>query len=130
MSKTTIVFEGGVDSIRTLADNSLRVSIGTPELSPQTVGDLYSVLKQPGFVVLSTQPITQKQIDAVESASIDMEFDTKTPAQRLRNVLYRIWEQTSPKDKNSEGITEYIDFDLFYKRKMNELINHFKTKLG
>ena len=31
---STIVFEGGVDNLRTLADNSLRVNIGTPELSP------------------------------------------------------------------------------------------------
>tara|TARA_R100000353_G_scaffold175097_1_gene144559 strand:+ start:436 stop:828 length:393 start_codon:yes stop_codon:yes gene_type:complete len=129
MSRKTIVFEGGVDNIRTLADNSLRVSLGTPELSPETVGNLYSILKQPGFVVLSTQPISQKQIDAVEAASIDMEFDTKTPAQRMRAVLYRLWEQTSPKEKNEEGNTQYVEFELFYKRKMNEIINHLKSKL-
>jgi|TARA_R100000482_G_scaffold20280_2_gene5891 hypothetical protein len=129
MSRKTIVFEGGVDNIRTLADNSLRVSLGTPELSPETVGNLYSILKQPGFVVLSTQPISQKQIDAVEAASIDMEFDTKTPAQRMRAVLYRLWEQTSPKEKNEEGTTQYVEFELFYKRKMNEIINHLKSKL-
>ena len=62
--RKTIVFEGGVDNIRTLADNSLRVSLGTPELSPETVGNLYSVLKQPGFVVLSSAPISEKQIEA------------------------------------------------------------------
>ena len=129
MTKTTIVFEGGVDNIRTLADNSLRVSLGTPELSPETVGNLYSILKQPGFVVLSTQPISQKQIDAVEAASVDMEFDTKTPAQRMRAVMYRLWEQTSPKETNNEGLTQYVEFDLFYKRKMNEIINHLKSKL-
>jgi len=129
MTKTTIVFEGGVDNIRTLADNSLRVSLGTPELSPETVGNLYSILKQPGFVVLSTQPISQKQIDAVEAASVDMEFDTKTPAQRMRAVMYRLWEQTSPKETDNEGLTQYVEFDLFYKRKMNEIINHLKSKL-
>ena len=129
MSRKTIVFEGGVDNIRTLADNSLRVSLGTPELSPETVGNLYSILKHPGIVVLSTQPISQKQIDAVEAASIDMEFDTKTPAQRMRAVLYRLWEQTSPKEKNEEGNTQYVEFELFYKRKMNEIINHLKSKL-
>ena len=129
MNRKTIVFEGGVDNIRTLADNSLRVSLGTPELSPETVGNLYSILKQPGFVVLSTQHISQKQIDAVEAASIDMEFDTKTPAQRMRGVLYRLWEQTSPKEKNEEGTTQYVEFELFYKRKMNEIINHLKSKL-
>ena len=91
--RKTIVFEGGVDNIRTLADNSLRVSLGTPEFAPETVGNLYSVLKQPGFIVLSSAPITEQQIEAVESASIDMEFETKTPAQRMRAVMYRLWEQ-------------------------------------
>jgi hypothetical protein len=77
MSKNTIVFEGGIDNIRTLADNSLRVSLGTPELTAEIVGNMYSMLKQPGYVVISTKPISQQQIDAVEEATVDREFDTK-----------------------------------------------------
>ena len=98
MSKNTIVFEGGIDNIRTLADNSLRVSLGTPELTAEIVGNMYSMLKQPGYVVISTKPISQQQIDAVEEATVDREFDTKTPSQRLRSVLYILWEQTQPKE--------------------------------
>jgi len=130
MSKNTIVFEGGIDGIRTMADNTVRVNVGTPELSPDVVGQMYSMLKQPGYVVISTMPISQKQIDAVESATIDREFQEKTPSQRLRNVLYVLWEQQQPKETNSEGITTYIDFDLYYKRKMNELITFIKNKLS
>ena len=130
MSKNTIVFEGGIDGIKTMADNTVRVNVGTPELSPDIVGQMYSMLKQPGYVVISTMPISQKQIDAVESATIDREFQEKTPSQRLRNVLYVLWEQQQPKETNSEGITKYIDFDLYYKRKMNELITFIKNKLS
>ena len=130
MSKNTIVFEGGIDGIKTMADNTVRVNVGTPELSPDVVGQMYSMLKQPGYVVISTMPISQKQIDAVESATIDREFQEKTPSQRLRNVLYVLWEQQQPKETNSEGITTYIDFDLYYKRKMNELITFIKNKLS
>ena len=75
MSRTTIVFEGGIDSIRSLNDNSMRVSLGTPELSPEIVGNMYGMLKQPGYVVISTMPISQKQLDAVETATIDREFE-------------------------------------------------------
>tara|TARA_R100000030_G_scaffold51744_2_gene38930 strand:- start:249 stop:641 length:393 start_codon:yes stop_codon:yes gene_type:complete len=130
MSKNTIVFEGGIDNIRTLADNTVRVSLGTPELSPETVGSMYGMLKQPGYVVISTMPISQKQLDAVETATIDREFENKTPSQRLRNVLYVLWEQQQPKETSPEGVTSYVDFDLFYKRKMNELINFIKNKLS
>ena len=80
MSKNTIVFEGGIDNIRTLADNSIRVSLGTPELKPEIVGSMYSMLKRPGYVVISTMPISQKQLDAVEGATIDREFEDKTPS--------------------------------------------------
>lgn len=130
MSKNTIVFEGGIDNIRTLADNSLRVSLGTPELTPETVGNMYSMLKQPGYVVISTMPISQKQLDAVESATVDREFENKTPSQRMRNVLYVLWEQQQPKETSPEGVTTYVDFDLFYKRKMTELITFIKNKLS
>jgi len=129
MSKNTIVFEGGIDNIRTLADNTVRVSLGTPELSPEIVGSMYGMLKQPGYVVISTMPISQKQLDAVETATIDREFENKTPSQRLRNVLYVLWEQQQPKEVMSNGSTQYIDFDLFYKRKMNEFIKFIKDKL-
>lgn len=130
MSKNTIVFEGGIDNIRTLADNSLRVSLGTPELTPETVGNMYSMLKQPGYVVISTMPISQKQLDAVEGATVDREFENKTPSQRMRNVLYVLWEQQQPKETSPEGTTTYVDFDLFYKRKMTELITFIKNKLS
>ena len=73
--------------------------------------------------------LAEKQIEAVESASIDMEFETKTPAQRMRAVMYRLWEQQSPKQTNENGDLEYVEFELFYKRKMNEIINHLKSKL-
>lgn len=130
MSRTTIVFEGGIDSIRSLNDNSMRVSLGTPELSPEIVGNMYGMLKQPGYVVISTMPISQKQLDAVETATIDREFENKTPSQRLRNTLYVLWEQTQPKEVAPDGSMMYVDFDLFYKRKMNEFIKFVKDKLS
>ena len=47
----------------------------------------------------------------------------------MRGVLYKLWEKTQPKTMNGDGVMEYVDFDLFYKRQMNKIIDHFKTKL-
>ena len=48
----------------------------------------------------------------------------------MRGVLYKLWEKTQPKTMNGDsGEMEYVDFDLFYKRQMNKIIDHFKTKL-
>ena len=55
----------------------------------------------------------------------------KTPSQRLRNVLYVHWEQTQPKQINPDnGQLELVEFDLFYKRQLNKIVEHYKTKLN
>jgi len=127
--KNSVVFEGGIDKVSTLADGSLRVYVGTPELSNETMVNVFSLIKKPGFVLISANAINQDQIDAVEKASTNAEFSEKTPSQRMRGVLYRLWEKTQPKTMNGDGVMEYVDFDLFYKRQMNKMIDHFKTKL-
>ena len=113
----------------TLADGSLRVYIGTPELSNETMVSVFSLIKKPGFVLISANAINQDKIDAVEKATTNAEFSEKTPSQRMRGVLYKLWEKTQPKTMNGDGVMEYVDFDLFYKRQMNKIIDHFKTKL-
>jgi hypothetical protein len=127
--KNSVVFEGGIDKVSTLADGSLRVYVGTPELSNETMVSVFSLIKKPGFVLISANAINQDQIDAVEKATTNAEFSEKTPSQRMRGVLYKLWEKTQPKTMNGDGEMEYVDFDLFYKRQMNKIIDHFKTKL-
>ena len=127
--KNSVVFEGGIDKVSTLADGSLRVYVGTPELSNETMVSVFSLIKKPGFVLISANAINQDQIDAVEKATTNAEFSEKTPSQRMRGVLYKLWEKTQPKTMNGDGVMEYVDFDLFYKRQMNKIIDHFKTKL-
>ena len=127
--KNSVVFEGGIDKVSTLADGSLRVYVGTPELSSETMVSVFSLIKKPGFVLISANAINQDQIDAVEKATTNAEFSEKTPSQRMRGVLYKLWEKTQPKTMNGDGEMEYVDFDLFYKRQMNKIIDHFKTKL-
>ena len=129
--KNSVVFEGGIDKVSTLADGSLRIYIGTPELSNETMVNVFSLIKRPGYVLISTNPLNQNQVDAVEKATINAEFNEKTPSQRLRAVVFKLWEKTQPKQINGDsGEMEYVEFDLFYKRKMNEIINHLKTKLN
>ena len=128
--KNSVVFEGGIDKGSTLADGSFRIFVGTQELSRETMVNVFNLIKQPGYVLISTTAINQDQIDAVEKATTNAEFSEKTPSQRMRGVLYKLWEKTQPKTMNGDsGEMEYVDFDLFYKRQMNKIIDHFKTKL-
>jgi|TARA_R100001443_G_scaffold9108_1_gene18661 hypothetical protein len=135
MSKKSVLFEGGVEKISTLSDGSLRIHIGTPELSNETMVNLFNLNRKTGYVLLSPYPINQDQKDAVEKAAENIEhesteFGNKTPSQRLRAVLYVYWEKTQPKQINPDtGNIELVEFDLFYKRELNKIVEHYKTKL-
>ena len=124
----TVIFDGGVETIATRADGSIKVVVGSQELSSDTMTRLIDLRRKVGYVLISTKEISQEQIDAVETSTANMEFSEKTPSQRLRGVLYILWEKLQPKE-NDQGIEKFVDFDLFYKRKLNEIINHYKKQL-
>jgi len=59
----------------------------------------------------------QKELDNVE-----IEVEGKTKSQRLRNVLYVLYEQCG----DSESVMSFNDF---YSSKMETIIEHYKSKL-
>lgn len=63
-----------------------------------------------------------KPIDAPteDEIHIDKEANEKSPSQRLRAVLYRIWEQ-DPKD--------YKTFEEYYRVQMDKLVEKLKERL-
>jgi len=95
-----------VDKISSMKDGSVKITLVTRELDPTTFAEL--IMNVNKEVV---------QIDIPEDSS-----DTKTPSQRLRGVLYRVWEQNE-KDK-------FSTFELFYRHKTEQLITHFKEQLN
>ena len=135
MKTESVLFEGGVEKISTLADGSLRIHVGTPELSNETMVKLFQLNRKTGYVLLSPYPINEEQQVAVDKAAESLvsestEFGQKTPSQRLRNVLYVCWEKTQPKQLNPDtGKVEMVDFDLFYKRQLNKIIDKYKSIL-
>ena len=64
----------------------------------------------------------QETITAADIPNEQLEFKgDKTPGQRLRAVLFRLWEQNSSTTKG--------DFETFYKSRMERLITQIKEKL-
>lgn len=104
-----------IQSIRTLADKTLRLTIDCQELPPEDSGKVMGLLQQYGWFVFSPSEI--KEIDLPQEIP---EFkNEKTPSQRLRAVLYRLWEQ----DKKG------MDFEVFYKTRIERIIQQIKDKL-
>ena len=107
-----------VENIATRKDHTVSIRLGTQELSPSKAGELFTLLNQIATCYISPKEISQKEIDQVDK--VNPEFGGKTQSQRLRNVFYLMWEN-SP-----EG---FKDFNTYYHSKMEQLIEHYKTKL-
>ena len=112
---TRAKFNGVITSISSRKDKSLRLSVGTPELSNE---ERALFMEYQGI----NSDFTIEPLDEVvseEDMIIDAVEGTKTPSQRLRAVLYVLWNQ-----KGSEGL-----FSDFYMRSMEKFIEHIKSKL-
>ena len=118
--KKTVLFEGGINKVSTLSDGTLSINIHTQELPEETMMRVFSLRKTPGMVLISSDDISKAEQEEVEKFTTDFEVGkTKTASQRLRAVLYRVWEQTDQK----------YDFVLFYESQMERIINKYKSTL-
>lgn len=104
-----------VGSVSTMADNSVKMVCYTPELSPEAMSEVFR-LKKAGECAAILQA---SETDTHVIEAVDLPKEGKSQAERLRGVLYRVWE--SDGDKNP--------FPLYYDIQMDKLIEHFKSKL-
>lgn len=103
-----------ITSISSRADNSLRLSIVTPELTPS---EQVEFLRLKNINIdLYIKP-TDHQVEDIQE--IKTEIDEKTPSQRLRNVMYVLWKKLGGNE----------EFRAYYEKTMNKLIEKYKDKI-
>ena len=107
-------------SYRSLADKTIKLTFDSSEISPYQVGELHSKQGCYGYLAFKDEPFTDVEKEALEALKTDFDDKGKTHGQRLRAVLYRLWE------KDNEGRKVFHDY---YIAKMETLIEHFKSKL-
>lgn len=103
-----------ITSLRSKVDGSLSLTVHTPELSTNEKA-LFMELQGRNTNVL----IQPEDSDLVEPEKIDGEIRTKTQSQRLRGVLYILWQQTGEKG----------EFEDFYRKCIERIIDSIKAKL-
>ena len=109
-----------LDGYRTLKDKTFKVVFGTNELTPEQASTLQASLMEFGYLAFKPDPFKKYELDVIDGLEVEYEDTGKRPSQRLRAVLYRLWEQ-EPEN--------YQDFNLYYEFHMNKIISHFKEKL-
>lgn len=115
-----LILAAQIERVSTRKDRTVAVTLGSQELTPSKAGELLAFANQLVCVYISPkETVTQNEIDQVDR--LNPEFEGKTQSQRLRNVLYRLFEQ------NAEG---YKDFDGFYRHHTDKIIDHLKLKIS
>lgn len=114
MAGRQVQFGAVVDSLATKKDGSIKVVIETQELHGNDIAELLEYRLKPVYVTL-----TESAVDEVEVPDEPVEKGRKTQAQRLRGVIYRVWESKGSKE----------DPEDFYRRTMEKLIEMYKEKL-
>jgi len=105
-----------LEGISTLKDGGASVRFHTQELSNDDKTTLFDFANAFGHLLFSSNPINEKEL---KLEAVRKDTRGKSPSQRQRNVIFRLWEQS-----NSN-----TDFDTYYDQVMESVINQLKEKL-
>jgi hypothetical protein len=114
-----ILLGGQIEGINSRKDKTIKLTIGTQEMTPAQCGQIFELHQSFCYIGLKKEPFTKDESDVLESLKTDF-ANAKTPSQRLRGILYLNFQN------NPEG---YIDFNSYYLAKMELICEHYKSKL-
>lgn len=114
-----LLLSSQVENVSTRRDGTIKLVLGTQEMSQGKAGELFTMQNKVCAVYISIkESVPQKVMDMVDAVDVDM--PGKTKSQRQRAVLYRIWEL------QKEG---HKTFESFYAYKMEQHITDLKSVL-
>lgn len=103
-----------IEGLSARKDRSLGMRITTPELSPEEKA-LFFELQGINIDIV----ITPKDEPAPQQHQVKSDLYQKTPSQRMRGVIYKLWTQ------DNEG----LEYEAYYNRHMEKLIEFLKSKI-
>jgi hypothetical protein len=104
-----------ITGIASKIDGSIKVTLETRELNSKDAASLFALRNLEAWAVLAPNEITEVNLPTEKA---DPSLGTKTPSQRLRNVLYVYWQQ------NKNG-----DFESYYRTQIERIIEQLKERL-
>lgn len=110
---TTLQLPAQLDNLSLRKDGSVLLKFETRELSAQEMMMVLGFRNTEGWLLFS-------QNSEMKAPEGNAHLDTKSPSERLRDVLFVLYKQ--------EG--ETTTFETFYNEKMEKLINMIKSKLN
>ena len=112
-----IQIQGEIESISTRVDKTLKITLGTQELKPEDMLTLFELRQLPVHILVAQAVLKTEDLGDI-TVPVKVK-GKKSASNRLRNVLFVFHEQ--------QGMTE--DFDTFYERKLESIIDSVKKEL-
>jgi hypothetical protein len=122
MESNLLLIPCAIESVSTRRDKTLKVVIGTQELSPAKAAELLNQWASGvGVMAFKGESFSFNDEEVLKSIKIDAEeMGSKTPSQRLRSCLYVLFE------RNAEG---HNDFNSYYASMMEKFIDMVKKRI-
>lgn len=115
-----IVTVAQLDGYQRRKDRSISLRFVTQEKTSNEVMQIDQLQDTYGILYFrGEEKLNQEEIQELDKLDLDLYDQPKSQSQRLRNVLYKVWQQ-------SGGDGEFKDY---YKQQTERIINHFKDKL-
>jgi hypothetical protein len=112
-TKVPAIFTG----IKSRKDRSYSLTFETREFSGSDAAELLALQQTEGWLLFAPTDDIDEAVIPAEKANA--ELGSKTPGQRLRGVLFILWQQTGKGE----------DFEDFYRKKMEAIIDQVKARL-
>jgi len=119
MNKDLLQLQCFITGLSTRVDGSIGIRISTQEVNDETKLKLFKLLNKFGWFIFQ-EGDSLISIEDIPKYETDKYDTIKSPATRMRSVLYRLYE----KDKLG-----YVDFDAYYRSRMEKIILQLKEKL-
>lgn len=113
-----IVLTGTIEQISTRLDGTIKLVWGTNEMDSTEASKLFELRGKFCKALLTDTGISPLEDKLLEETKIVDGKKVKTKSQRLRAVLFRVFE-----------LSGEPDFDVFYNNQLEIIIEHFKKKL-
>lgn len=125
-----LIILASCEAVSPLKDGGWSIRFHTNEPNRSQIESLLSNHNQFGMLYFQggKEVIDTDVMKELDSVDIDLYDKRKSQSQRLRNVLYRWFEQTELQGYENEDLRRELWRD-FYRAQTEKLINHFKNKL-
>lgn len=115
-----VITAAQLDGYSRRKDKSVSIRFITSEKTSEEVANIDRAIDQFGYLYFKAEEsLTPDEVAELDALDTDLYDAPKTQSQRMRNVLYRLWEQDG----------KPCEFKEYYRERTERIINHLKNKL-